>query len=108
MFGEESEVWIEPGTLTAAAMGAGLSTERYFCRYGVARSYEAALTDGGLVISGRDGGGEARVVELPGHPFLVGTLFQPELSSDETWIHPLIRAFGQAVRARAGAAAAAP
>ena len=100
LFGEESEVLIEEGTLAAAVMGAGATTERYFCRYGLARSYEKALTTRGLVISGRDPNGEARVVELPEHPFLVGTLFQPELSSDATWVHPLVLAFCDAVRSR--------
>jgi CTP synthase (UTP-ammonia lyase) len=46
-----------------------------------------------LVISGQDELGDARVAELPDHPFYVGSLFQPELSSDATWVHPLIRAF---------------
>lgn len=107
LLGEESEVFFSQGTLAASVMGAGGSTERYFCRYGLDRAYEEVLTAHGLVVSGRDGAGDARVVELPGHPFLVGTLFQPELSSDATWVHPLIAAFGQAVRDRAGAAVAA-
>lgn len=100
LFGEESEVIIVPGTRAARAMGAGPSTERYFCRFGLERSYEDVLTAAGLVVSGRDTDGEARVVELPDHPFFIGTLFQPELSSDATWVHPLIGAFCQAVRER--------
>lgn len=103
LFGEESEVIISAGTLAARAMGAGVTSERYFCRFGLDRSYEDILTAAGLVISGRDPEGEARVVELAqlaGHPFLVGTLFQPELSSDTTWVHPLIAAFCAAVRER--------
>lgn len=107
LFGEESAVVIDEGTLAAAIMGAGPTTERYFCRYGLAQIYEEALVAGGLVVSGRDPNGEARVVELPGHPFLIGTLFQPELSSDATWVHPLVVAFCEAVRAGAGTAAVA-
>jgi CTP synthase (UTP-ammonia lyase) len=107
LFGEEAEVVIADGTRAAEVMGAGPSTERYFCRYGLDRSYEETLTSLGLVISGRDPSGEARVVELPGHPFLVGTLFQPELSSDATWIHPLIGAFCGAIRDRASTPAVA-
>lgn len=105
LFGEESEVMIAEGTRTADVMGGGPATERYFCRYGLARSYEEILTSHGLVISGRDADGEARVVELPDHAFFIGTLFQPELSSDATWVHPLVLAFCDAVRSRAGAAA---
>ena len=101
LVGEESGVLIAEGTVAARAMGAGPTTERYFCRFGLARAYEPAVIEGGLVISGRDADGEARVVELPGHPFLLGTLFQPELSSDPTLVHPLIVAFCHAVRDRA-------
>jgi CTP synthase (UTP-ammonia lyase) len=98
LFGEEATVTIEPGTTAAAAMGAGTTTERYFCRYGLNANYLSVLEDHGLVISGRDELGDARVVELPGHPFFVGSLFQPELTSDATWAHPLIAAFAAAVR----------
>jgi len=40
--------------------------------------------------------GEVRVAELPGHPFFLATLFQPELGADA--VHPVIRGFAQAVR----------
>jgi CTP synthase (UTP-ammonia lyase) len=100
LFGEEAEVVIAEGT-AAAAMGAGPTTERFLCRYGLNPDYERCLVSHGLVVSGRDAGGDARVAELPGHPFFVGTLFQPELSSDPTWVHPLILAFAAAVRRRA-------
>lgn len=101
LFGEEETVDIIEGTLAARIMVAGSSPERYFCRFGLNAAYEEALTDAGLVVSGRDEGGEVRVVELPGHSFFLGTLFQPELSSDPTWLHPLIGAFADAVRERA-------
>ncbi len=69
------------GTLAAQAMGAGRVTERYFCRYGLNLEYLQVLIANGLVFSGRDEQGDPRIAELPGHPFFVGTLFQPELSS---------------------------
>ncbi|HTW97984.1 MAG TPA: hypothetical protein VMD59_04365 [Acidimicrobiales bacterium] len=101
LLGEEAAVTIVAGTMAAQAMGAGPSTERYFCRYGLAARYLELLESHGLVVSGRDELGEARVVELPGHPFFVASLFQPELSSDATWVHPLIAAFAASVRAHA-------
>lgn len=100
LFGEEADVVIVEGTTAARAMGAGRTTERYFCRYGLNPAYEDALVSHGLVISGRDPDGDARVAELSDHPFFVGALFQPELSSDPTWVHPLIGAFAAAVRER--------
>ena len=38
------------------------------------------------------------VGELPGHPFFVGTLFQPQLSSTGAAPHPLVRAFCSAAQ----------
>jgi CTP synthase (UTP-ammonia lyase) len=108
LFGEEADVVIAEGTTAARAMGAGPTTERYFCRYGLNPPYEEALIAHGLVISGRDEDGNARVAELPNHTFFVGTLFQPELSSDPAWVHPLIGAFVTAARERALAAVGHP
>jgi CTP synthase (UTP-ammonia lyase) len=108
LMGEEASVTVEAGTRAAEAMGAGTRTERYFCAYGINPSYLDRLVEGGLVVSGRDADGSPRVVELPEHPFYLGTLFQPELSSDRTWVHPVIRAFADAVRDHAARRTAAP
>jgi len=104
LLGQEATVAIAPGTIAARAMGSGPVTERYFCRYGLNADYLQLLQRRGLVISGRDDLGSARVVELSDHPFYVGSLFQPELSSDPTWVHPLIASFAAAVRAHAARA----
>ena len=101
LLGVEDAVTVLPGTRAAGIMGAGQTTERFFCRFGMNRHYQQVLRANGLVISAVDADGDMRIVELPGHPFFVGTLFQPELSSDETWIHPMIRAFADAVTAHA-------
>jgi CTP synthase (UTP-ammonia lyase) len=106
LYGQESTVVIAPETAAARAMGAGPTTERYFCSYGLNADYLEILQNHGLVFSGRDQRGEVRVAELPDHPFYVASLFQPELSSDSTWVHPLIAAFAAAVRSHAAAALA--
>jgi CTP synthase (UTP-ammonia lyase) len=85
----------------------GRSAERYFCRYGLNLDYLPALIGHGLIVSGTDRQGGPRMVELPHHPFFVGALFQPELSSDPTWVHPLIAAFGAAVLAHRDASVGA-
>jgi CTP synthase (UTP-ammonia lyase) len=101
LFGEEATVIVADATTAARAMGPGPSSERYFCRFGLNPDYEQALCAQGLTISGRDEAGDARIAEITAHPFFVGTLFQPELASDTTWVHPLISHFASAVRARA-------
>lgn len=103
LLGEEAPVAVVPGTRAAAAMGAGISTERYFCRYGLDRAYLDRLLAHGLVVSGHDAQGDVRIAELPGDTFFLGSLFQPELASDASWVHPLLVAFADAVRAHAAA-----
>ncbi len=49
-----------------------------------------------MVFSGFDGEGDARIAELPEHPFFLATLFQPELAGDGTRPHPLVQAFARA------------
>jgi len=98
LLGEEDTIIISPGTKAGRAMGAGPVTERYFCRYGLDNQYLDVLQSHGLVVSGRDELGDVRLVELAEHPFFVGSLFQPELSSGPGWAHPLIVAFATAVR----------
>jgi CTP synthase (UTP-ammonia lyase) len=44
-----------------------------------------------------------RIAELPGHPFFLGTLFQPELQGDGTQPHPVIRALAEAAVRHASA-----
>ncbi len=68
--------------------------ERHRHRYEVANEYRDALTESGLVVSGvhpqRD---LVEVVELPGHPFFVGTQFHPEFTSRPLTAHPLYYEF---------------
>jgi len=72
LLGEEAVVVIQPGTRAASVMGAGPSLERFFCRFGLNPTYLDALTAGGLIISGFDEQGDARVAEIRDHPYFVG------------------------------------
>ena len=105
--GHEEAVMVVPGTLAARVAGPGRRTERYHCSYGLNPRYLDALTAGGLRFSGFDDSGQVRVAELPGHPFFLGTLFQPELHGDGTRPHPVIRALAEAA-ARHAAGDTAP
>jgi CTP synthase (UTP-ammonia lyase) len=97
----EDTITIVAGTKAAAAMGAGPATERFFCRYGLNPAFADTLVSAGVRFSGHDANGDPRVVEVTDHPWMVGALFQPELSSDATLVHPLIRAFVDAAATRA-------
>jgi CTP synthase (UTP-ammonia lyase) len=59
------------------------------------------LRSGPLRIVGSHAEGEVRVVELPSHPFFVGTLYVPQAQSTPTAPHALVSAFLQGVAAGA-------
>ncbi|WP_412076374.1 glutamine amidotransferase-related protein [Streptomyces xanthophaeus] len=101
LVGHSGLVRAEAGSLAEAALGAERSVEHYHCDYGPAPRHLPALTAHGLRLSGHDEDGQVRVVELPGHPFFLATLFQPELSGDGTRPHPVIRALAAAAVAHA-------
>lgn len=73
------------------------ATESYYCDFGVNPDYVDELRRGPLRISGADDEGEIRVIEYPGHPFCIGTLFVPQARSRPAAPHPLITAFLRAV-----------
>jgi CTP synthase (UTP-ammonia lyase) len=71
--------------------------------HGLNPDYLERLSAGGLTFSGFDDSGQVRIAELPGHPFFIGTLFQPELHGDGSQPHPIIVALAAAATARAKA-----
>ncbi|MEV0590276.1 CTP synthase C-terminal region-related (seleno)protein [Nonomuraea cavernae] len=99
--GHEGTALLTPGSLIAGIMGATVTVESYNCSYGLNEAYKQTLADHGLVFTGHSDDGTVRVAELPGHPFFLGTLFQPELAGDGSRPHPVISAFAAAVSRRA-------
>jgi len=96
--GHEAAVRVEADSLAGRVLGTTRTVERYVCAYGLNPGRLDALRAGGMRFTGFDDEGEARVAELPEHPFFLATLFQPELAGDGTRPHPLIRAFASQVR----------
>lgn len=98
LVGTEQPVTILPGTRAAALYGVAESTEDYYCNYGVNPAYRSRLEAAGMVVSGLGGEGEIRIVELPGHPFFLATLFLPQTRSTVARPHPLVAGYAAAVR----------
>jgi CTP synthase (UTP-ammonia lyase) len=96
LVGKSMSVQISPDSVASRCYGAQNATENYYCNFGLNHDYEKELEDGGLRITGRDRDGEARIVELPQHPFFVGTLFVPQTRSTESSPHPMIAGLVQA------------
>ncbi|MBO3749707.1 hypothetical protein J5X84_26810 [Streptosporangiaceae bacterium NEAU-GS5] len=98
--GHEGKVRLTPGSLLSSIAGAETMTARYHCSFGLNPDYLDVLEAHGLRFTAHDfaspgDAAEVRAAELPGHPFFVGTLFQPEL--DEDVPHPIIRAFADSM-----------
>ncbi len=68
-------------------------TGRYNCSYGLNPAYREALETHGLRLTAFNKEGAVRAFELPGHPFFLGTLFQPALTSTTETINPILKAF---------------
>ena len=94
--GVEQEVVLTPGTLAAEAYGVARAVEQFLCRFGVNEAYRERLFSGGLRVSGTDAEGNVRIAESTTHPFFMGTLFVPQMTSEPGRPHPLMLAFVRA------------
>jgi CTP synthase len=83
-----------PGTRAAAAYGTDMVQERHRHRFELNNDHRALLASAGMVFSGLSpDGGLVEIVEIAGHPWMVGCQFHPELKSRPLRPHPLFRAF---------------
>ncbi|MDT8069047.1 MAG: CTP synthase [Terriglobia bacterium] len=83
---------LTPGTRVAAAYQDEVVYERHRHRYEVNPRFRKQLEDAGVVCSGVEAQrGLVEFVELPGHPWWVGTQAHPEFKSRPDRPHPLFR-----------------
>jgi CTP synthase (UTP-ammonia lyase) len=73
--------------------------EEYHCSYGFNPRFQERLLSGDLKATAHDEQGDVRAVELQGHPFYVGTLFQSERRALKGEVPPLVLAFVHAMEA---------
>ena len=100
LVGQEHTVQHVEGSQTRSFYGVVESVEDYYCNYGVNPEFVPLLESSGLVVAARDRDGDVRVVEVPGHPFFLGTLFLPQTRSTRERPHPILSAFERAVLRR--------
>jgi CTP synthase (UTP-ammonia lyase) len=101
--GQEHKISVVRDSQVGRLYETGDTTEKFYCGFGIGADYVDALQGGGLRVVGSDGAGTVRIVELPGHPFFVGTLFVPQARAIRGECHPLILGLlaAAAVRQRA-------
>ncbi|GAA1132139.1 glutamine amidotransferase-related protein [Nocardioides aquiterrae] len=99
LYGEERLVTPVAGTRFAGWVPepfAGM----HFCNYAPSAEVVARLEAAGVVVGATADDAGAEVLEFPDHPFYVGSMFQPHVGAlAGTPVHPLVRAFTDAVRA---------
>lgn len=95
------EMALKPGSTAAMAYGKETASERHRHRYEFNSKYRGVLEKAGLVISATSRGGKlVEMVEVPGHPFMVGTQGHPEFKSRPLRPHPLFLAFARAAASK--------
>jgi CTP synthase len=98
------EMALKPGSTAHRAYGKTSVSERHRHRYEFNSDYRRVLEKAGLVISATSQGGRlVEIVEVPGHPFMVGTQAHPEFKSRPLRPHPLFLAFTKAANTKAPA-----
>ena len=73
--------------------GSDAGIEGFHCSYGLNPEFERLFNHGPMEIVARSVDGGVRAMSLHGHPFFVGTLFQPERRALQGAVHPLVQAF---------------
>jgi hypothetical protein len=105
LVGSTQTITLQPGSLAQRLYGETAVTETFACNFGLNPAYRGLFQAGALRVAGTDAGGEVRVVELPGHPFFLATLYLPQVRSSAAAPHPLITGYLEAALARRGASA---
>jgi len=83
---------LNPASQVAEAYGTTVVSERHRHRFEVNPRYRHRLEDAGLALSGTSPDGRlVEFIELPGHPYWVGTQAHPEFKSRPDKAHPLFK-----------------
>lgn len=89
--------WFSDGQIRSQKYTDRFIFERHRHRYEFNNDYKDLLTSYGLLISGTSPNGElVEAVELPNHPFFIGTQFHPEYIARPATPHPLFLGFLEA------------
>jgi CTP synthase (UTP-ammonia lyase) len=90
LVGSTQTIMLRPGSMAQQLYGQTAATEEFACNFGLNPHYRDLFRTSELTIAGTDADGEIRMVELPGHPFYLATLFMPQIRSSKESPHPLV------------------
>ena len=96
------EARLTAGSLSREVFGSPEITERHRHRYEVNNDYRSALKEKGMAFAATSLDGKlVEMIELPNHPWFIGSQAHPELKSRPTRAHPLFASFVGAGAVRA-------
>lgn len=89
---------LKPQSLAKKAYGTATISERHRHRYEFNNKYQEQIENNGLKITGTlQNGNLCEIIEVEGHPWMLGAQFHPEFKSKPIAPHPLFRDFVQAM-----------
>lgn len=97
LVGQKEEISIDRSSFLYTLAGKDYLTGKYHCSYALNPDYIPLLKSFGLKITATNTDGLVRAFELPTHPFFVGTLFQPALTSTADQPDPILLGFVKSV-----------
>ncbi len=96
LIGQEEELTItDRGSILYGILQKEMFRGKYFCSYGFNEKYTNILQSSGLTVTARSVDQQVRAFEFKSHPFFMGTLFQPAMTSAEGEPDPIIVAFAK-------------
>lgn len=89
---------LSPKSLAHKAYGESVISERHRHRYEFNNKYEEGMKSAGFHVTGTlEEGNLCEIVEIEGHPWMLGCQFHPEFKSKPISPHPLFREFVKAM-----------
>ena len=91
------KISVRPGSKAYTIYRQNEVYEPFTCSYELNPDFKGELEAAGLIVSGEGEDASARIIELPGDRFYIGTGYVPQMTSEASRPHPLIVAFLKAV-----------
>jgi CTP synthase (UTP-ammonia lyase) len=93
LVGIETTIYINENSKAHGIYQKNKIEEKFRCEYGLSEEAQGLVKKSKMQITGRDDNNQVTIIEIIDHPFFIGTLFQPQLSSKSGDSHPLLNAF---------------
>jgi CTP synthase (UTP-ammonia lyase) len=93
LVGQEEDITIKKTSFLYSLIGKTHLIGRYHCSYAINPRYIPLLERGNMKMTATNVDGDIRAFEISSHPFYIGTLFQPALTSSEEKPNPILLGF---------------